>query len=65
MRDVQPVCCVLSAYLCRKERQGLPIGQMEHGSFLTSLAGPAMGFKLGREAKESGASLGDTKLRVP
>lgn len=51
MKDVQPVCCVLSAYLCRKERQGLPIGQMEHGSFLTSLAGPAMGFKLGREAE--------------
>ena len=52
MKDVQTVCYVLSAYLCRQERLGLPIGQMELGSFLTSLAGPALGFKLGREAEE-------------
>lgn len=40
------------------------LGQMGHLGFLVSLAGPALGFRLGREAEETGASLGHTKVAV-
>lgn len=62
MKDVQAVYSVRDVCGDRRGR-AFSLGQMECLSFL-SLAGSALGLRLGREAEESGASLGHTKVAV-